>query len=109
MSKYKGYNGYRRGNIARFSRHGLQYQALEDERDCRTHVVTGVLRQLHLHEAITTQHNCVLVGNIKEDDEVLELFLFLKQISQWLGVHRGTFQGMEVTTFHRKNTLHMHG
>jgi hypothetical protein len=72
-------------------------------------VVTSVQRQLHLHELLATSHNLALVGNIKEDDEVLELFLFLKQISQWLGVHRGTFQGMEVTTFHRKNTLHMHG
>jgi hypothetical protein len=48
-------------------------------------------------------------GNIQEDFEVLQLLLFLEQISQWLSVHREMFQGMEVTTFHLKNTLHMHG
>jgi hypothetical protein len=46
-------------------------------------------------------------GDIKEDFEVLKLLLFLEQISQRLNVHRGTFQGMEVTTLHLKITLHL--
>jgi hypothetical protein len=33
-----------------------------------------------------------LWGNIKQADEVLELLLFLEQISQWLGVHRKVFE-----------------
>jgi hypothetical protein len=32
------------------------------------------------------------LGNIKQDNEGLGLLLFLNQISQWLGVHKGTFQ-----------------
>jgi hypothetical protein len=32
------------------------------------------------------------LGNIKQDNEGLGLLLFLNQISQWLGVHKGNFQ-----------------
>jgi hypothetical protein len=45
-------------------------------------------------------------GDTKEDFKVIKLLLF-EQTSQWLGVHRETFQGMEVTTFHLKNASHM--
>jgi hypothetical protein len=31
-------------------------------------------------------------GDIKEDNQVIKLLLFLEQTSQWLSVHRGNFR-----------------
>jgi hypothetical protein len=48
-------------------------------------------RQLHQQELIAMKHNRVLVWIHQEDNKVQELFLFLEQISEWLGVHKVTF------------------
>jgi hypothetical protein len=45
---------------------------------------------------------------VKEDSEVEEIILFLEQISQWLGVHKGTFQGDGGNNLSSQEYPHMH-
>ena len=46
--------------------------------------------------------------NIKQDDDVRELLLIFEEISQWLGVHRRSFDEMEVKNYHLNHTTNMH-
>jgi hypothetical protein len=46
--------------------------------------------------------------NVKEDSEFEEVILFLELISQWLGVHKGTFQGDGGNNLSSQKYPHMH-
>ena len=77
--------------VAWFSKDELQCQAPKHELDCGIHVITAARMQLNHHELLAMKHNRVCIGKHQQDGEVWELLIF-EQNSQWLGVHRITFQ-----------------